>query len=439
VHRQHPLHGVDLRIRHARGEPETPHRNAVRPGALDHLVARSARWVGVVEHPAAAAGCQSGVERRDEIGQRAAALIAVQSLVAPGRELGSGGRLPRPGHSHHQHDLALGGSTGATHRTRQAEHPARESRIQTLALVRRQLEGTHASARAGVLDARRAGNRRYQWMQVAEPRQRDVRRRDLVCGRDLREERITRQSPHPIAAERTVDNQADAVVATVLGNAVAQALIVEHAQAHLYRRDLDDLARRLDLADGDVAESDLAHRTLLRERGERTHAGGDRRLRIDGMELIAIDRLDTQRATAGIARGTEMLRATIGDPLRPHATEPALGGDLDRGPVARPRCERARDEPLVMPDVVLAERVRVGRVEKRRADVERGVDDRDPIRLVPIGTGGEAHAAEADHVRKRRRRRRARECSTRRRRQLGPRARSARVWRDFLQDHVADE
>src|SRR5204863_9756803 len=50
VHVDHSLDGVDLGARHIGREPDAVHWNAALPGGLDHLVARLARWIGVVEN-----------------------------------------------------------------------------------------------------------------------------------------------------------------------------------------------------------------------------------------------------------------------------------------------------------------------------------------------------------------------------------------------------
>jgi hypothetical protein len=49
--------------------------------------------------------------------------------------------------------------------------------------------------------------------------------------------------------------------------------------------------RRPDLAHGDVAQSDVADLAFLLKARERADAGLDRRLWVDGVELIEIDRV----------------------------------------------------------------------------------------------------------------------------------------------------
>jgi hypothetical protein len=115
------------------------------------------------------------------------------------------------------------------------------------------------------------------------------------------------------------------------------------------------------------------------------------------VQLIQIDPLDAERAAAGLARGAQVGRASVRDPGSLRARQTALGGDDDARAIAAPCCERARNEPFVVADIVRVPAVRVGGVEQRDAAVERGVQHVDRARLVPVAFRRKAHAAHADH------------------------------------------
>src|SRR5262249_13025009 len=58
--------------------------------------------------------------------------------------------------------------------------------------------------------------------------------------------------------------------------------------------------------------------------------------------------------------------------------------------------DRARNQPLVMPGIVLVAAVRVGGVDEYDAGVERRVQHLHGAALVAVALGREAHTAEAD-------------------------------------------
>ena len=69
--------------------------------------------------------------------------------------------------------------------------------------------------------------------------------------------------------------------------------------------------------------------------------------------------------------------------LRP--AHPALGRDRDPTPIAAPAVQRHGNQALIVPDLAVAQAVRIRRVEQRRAGVEGGTDDREGAVLIALG------------------------------------------------------
>ena len=128
-------------------------------------------------------------------------------------------------------------------------------------------------------------------------------------------------------------------------------VVVPHAQLDLHGGDLRDAPRLFDLADGDVAQADRLDQAVALQRRERAHARRQRRARIGRVELIEIDALDAERSPAGLAGGGQMARAAVRHPAAARARQAALGRDDDAPGDRRSTRERARDQPLVVPDV----------------------------------------------------------------------------------------
>src|SRR4030095_4782506 len=101
---------------------------------------------------------------------------------------------------------------------------------------------------------------------------------------------------------------------------------------------------------GDVAEADVLHEAIAPERVERTHAGGKRRPRVGGVQLIEMDAIDDERLQAGFAGREEMTCAAIGDPVALRSGEAALRGDADPRPISSPRRKCAGDQTFVVSD-----------------------------------------------------------------------------------------
>ena len=198
------------------------------------------------------------------------------------------------------------------------------------------------------------------------------------------------------AAERAIGNQLDAVRDAVLHHAVQQVLVVPDAQLHLHCGDLGDAPGLLDLADVDVAQAHTLDEALVLQRGERSHAGGERRPRIRRVELIEIDAISSQRPQAGFAGGTQVTRPSVRYPISLRPSQASFGGDDDSRAIAVPAGEGAGDESLVVAALRIVQAVSVRCVEETDSAVERRVQYVDAACLVAIPLGGEPHTADAD-------------------------------------------
>ena len=107
---EQPLDEVHLRLRERRVDPDAARRRAVPARRVDGIAPRGAREVRVVEDDPPGACRQQLVERGGELAQRAAALVAVQPLVAARdvrpRQRGSCPRRGRPSRARPPHRAA---------------------------------------------------------------------------------------------------------------------------------------------------------------------------------------------------------------------------------------------------------------------------------------------------------------------------------------------
>ena len=371
--RQHAGDRVHLRVFETGLQPETADGQAVPGGRLDHLRARLARRVGVVEDKAPPTEGDLPLELGDEPGQPAAALVAVEPQRAVTHPLLGERALAGRGHAHHQHDLA-----GASRHGRSAAaFPAELTRggnalVETPAVL--VVEGDRGGAHRGQqrLDARRARDRHDQRRQLPQPRERDLEGRRGVTRRELDEHRVAREPRAPVApAERPIREQRDLLGEAARRDPVPKAVVVEHAQLDLHGVDLGEAERLLELAQAHVGEADPFDRPVALERGKRADARGERHARVGRVELVERDALDLERTSARGARGDQAPGAAVRQPAAVGPGEAALRRDQHGSPVALPRGERASEEPLVVAHFGRVVAVCVGGIEKIDTGLER--------------------------------------------------------------------
>ena len=195
--------------------------------------------------------------------------------------------------------------------------------------------------------------------------------------------------------ERTIGEQRMPFASQYRGRRPNTALLPD-AQLDLHRRDPGDLPRLFDLSHGHVAEADRLDMAVALQRVQRANAGGQRNPRIRRMELVKVDAVNAERPAAGLARGRQVPRATVGGPPPFRPGQAAFRGDDARASDRPPRCRvRARSAARCVRSRSLLT-VRVGGVEERDAGVERRVEHRDAPRPDSDRARGQAHAAHPD-------------------------------------------
>ena len=200
----------------------------------------------------------------------------------------------------------------------------------------------------------------------------------------------------PDASERAPRQKRDAVLGAerelVLRGAEPWRELVLHA-----RQLVEDLHRHQDLADIGVGDAGELHLALVLQLLQRTHRVLVGYRRVGPVELVEPDGIDTQRPQARVARLPQVLGPAVDLP-RPVAgpVVPALGGDEDGVGVTRPRCQRLRNETLVVARLRAVDAIRVGRVDEGGTRVERGMDRSDRLRLVGPALERHRHGPEAD-------------------------------------------
>ena len=196
------------------------------------------------------------------------------------------------------------------------------------------------------------------------------------------------------SADRAVGQERDVVRHAVSSDAVQEILVLPDIQLDLNGINLGDATGLLDLPDVHVAEPDEFDAAISLERGKRPDARCQRYPRVGSVKLIEVNALDAERAPAGFAGRDQVTRPPVRDPSALRPRQAALGGDADARSVAGPGCDRARNQPFVVPRIVSAEAIGVCRVEECDAGIKRGMQDRQRPIVVAIGLGRQTHAAE---------------------------------------------
>jgi hypothetical protein len=218
-----------------------------------------------------------------------------------------------------------------------------------------------------------------------------------VAPRDRRKCRVNSRLAAPRRpTEWTIREQADAVLHAVGGNTAQEVMVVPDAQLDLDRIDLGKTPRLLDLSDRHVAETNLLNQAVSLQSGQRADAGRERNPRIRNVQLVEIDAVDAERHATPAARLDEMFRAAIRFPSAVRPPEAALGRNPDERSIAGPRRQGLRNQAFVVAALTIIPGVGIGRIEKRDARIEGGMQNADRDRLVTIALRRQPHASEAD-------------------------------------------
>ncbi len=390
-----PRGGVDLRVFDRRGEPDRANRQADSLRGGNHGCARFSRHVGVVENNRRVAGLDRPLERRNQRLERAASLVAIQTVIAIGNVAPGQRALSGAGNAHDEDNVtARGHRYDAARRSGADDSAVREPLVELAAIGVGQLDAAGARDRCDVLEPARSGNRNDERREVGEPRQRNLTRGRVVMVSDAAQHGI---GGHTVAtlrpAQWSIRQDRDVVRQAVLDDTAGHRRVVADAERDLHRVDRDDAAGLLDLADGDVAQADAFDQAVAFERGKRPDARGQRRSRVGCMQLVEREPIDAERTTTGAGRFREMTAAAVGDPLPIGPAQPALRGNDDDRSIAMPCGDRFGNQPLVIAGLGVVMAVGVGGVEQRDSAGERRVQRRDRGGPVAIGRGRETHAA----------------------------------------------
>ncbi len=114
------------------------------------------------------------------------------------------------------------------------------------------------------------------------------------------------------------------------------------------------------------------------------------------MQLIEVDAIHSESQERSIARREELFGSTIRLPPTTRTHQSPLGGDDDVASRSTMAAKGPRDQPLVVTDVVLVQRIDVRRVEERHPGVEYRVHDRYRLRFRGPVPQREVHPAVAD-------------------------------------------
>ena len=341
----------------------TPCAQAVSTTAL--RAARAPYVLSSTTRRRPAARCASSAG--SEVRERAAGLVAVEPLVPARDQVARERALAGRGQAHHEHDVAVGVVRRAALRARDAQEPrGGEARVERRPVAVRQRDAARratarVSGRVGPGSGVTTGeSRRATPARPPRRTRRDAARPPRPPG--SRASRARLRGP----AERTVREQADAVLRAVLGDAAAEARVVPRATARPARTRPRRASRASrSCATRDVAEPDVLDEPVALERRQRAHAGRERDRRVGRVELVQEDAVDAERRAGSPRRpragGGRARPAPSG---RPGATSPPFVATRTRRRVAAPGCEGARDQALVVPGLGRVAAVRVRGVEQ---------------------------------------------------------------------------
>ena len=165
----------------------------------------------------------------------------------------------------------------------------------------------------------------------------------------------------------------DARVHAALDDAAAKRAVVERTDRDLNRGHGSELERLVQLRAADVREPDVLDEAVVDETRECAHGGSPRRSRIGRVDEIEIDRKPVERREARLAVRANRFRSTVGNPCAARTSHASLRHDA-RALARTARAESAREQRLVVAELIRAETVRMRGVEHRHARAGRSGD-----------------------------------------------------------------
>ena len=187
----------------------------------------------------------------------------------------------------------------------------------------------------------------------------------------------------------------DATLGAEVEQPCSHCAVIERAQCHLDGGDLDEVDGLFQPTSIDVREPHAPDRAFVEQACE----GAQRRppgcSRVRRMDEVQVDRQPVQGGEARLAIAENRLGATVRNPAAVRPRHASFGHD-PRAPIRAASAQRPGDEPLVAAHVRLTGSVRVRGVEDGDPGIDGGGDRVARKRVVTIGVGRDAHAAETD-------------------------------------------
>ena len=297
---------------------------------LDHVAACRPREIGVVENDLPDPRRERLVERLREVAQRAAALVAVQAVIAATRRVVRDAALSGSGNAHHDRPRRPSRRAGREQASGNAERS-----VERLPVGGLQREARRAGGGARGLGPSCARDRHDHGRQLEEPGQGDLRRRRTAPRRHLGERLAAIQAAGAARpSERRVGEHRDLELGTAVDHAAAERAVVVRTQCDLHSRDRSELDRLVQLRAVDVGDAHASNEAIVDEPGERAHGRPPGCPRIGCVDEVEVDREAVERGEAGLAVGADRLGAAVGNPGAVPPAHAALrhdpGARLDR-------------------------------------------------------------------------------------------------------------
>ena len=275
----------------------------------------------------------------------AAVLVAVQARVALRHQRRASVVLPAAG-------MPITSTTSPGARAARRRREATRSRRPAGKCASRRRGPSSVRASAGTRPAKRhstrVGARQRQTHGTGRPARRgDLERRRAEARGDRGQDRSCSTLPRRGASQRPMGEQPDAVRGAVrrrrrCGGSRRANRLSSTCTAAISRH-----AGAASICPTVTLQRPMPRQARALERGERAHAGRERRARIGRVQLVEVDALDAEGATAGLAGGAQVRARPSGTHDRPAASGRPWWRRGSRS-VARPGRERAGDQPLVV-------------------------------------------------------------------------------------------
>lgn len=180
-----------------------------------------------------------------------------------------------------------------------------------------------------MFDLRGAGNRQHHRATLQHPGESDLARRGIVPSGDRIEQRA--RLCQIAGGERIPGNEADIVLGAIVEHVLAGA--IDKIVAVLDSGDLKVFRGRLNVGDGDFAQTRMADETSIEQRLDRIELLLGRNLRVDAVELPEVDLLEAEIAQALMRLLDQIFGPATGSQISgPWRVRPPLVAMMDPAP-----------------------------------------------------------------------------------------------------------